>query len=408
MASSANPQKPDASALIKQSIRCSRLVITAIILILTACDRPDAPRDELAEQVQAMMNELHADYGFPGATAAYVLADGSFGEVSVGFADQESATAMAPSSRMLAASIGKTFVSAAVLALADEELLDLDDEVFIWFRDELWFRRLPNYEQISIRHLLTHTSGIANHVDTDAFASDFANRWADQENFFAPEKLVSYVLDLPSEFQPGQGWSYTDTGYVILGLLVERVSGQDFYEFVDSRFLAPLALNRTSPSNQRKLPGLAAGYMHGDNPFGLPARTTDAEGVMLWNPAIEWTGGGFISSSLDLARWGKALLEGNAMDGTYLDELLREAPVDMGDPNAAFGAGIAIKKSGPVGRWYGHGGWIPGYVSSLRYYPDARAALAFQINTDVGIVDDETDLYQQMAIRLEKLVVEID
>jgi D-alanyl-D-alanine carboxypeptidase len=128
---------------------------------------------------------------------------------------------------------------------------------------------------------------------------------------------------------------------------------------------------------------------------------------LAWNPAIEWTGGGLVSNSLDLAKWAKALFEGRAMNGPYLDDLLREIPISAEVDDVSFGAGVGIHKTGPIGTWYSHGGWIPGYSSSLRYYPEHRVAIAFQINTDIGIVDDSSNLYEEMAARLEQAIAAI-
>ena len=192
-----------------------------------------------------------------------------------------------------------------------------------------------------------------------------------------------------------------------LPLYLTGHSGRSYYEEVAERFLAPLSLALTSASDRRDLPGLAAGYMNEDNQFHLPVKTLRENGSMAWNPAVEWTGGGLVSNSLDLVVWAKALFEGKAMDGPYLDDLLRGEPISSDAPNVRFGAGVAIRDEGPIGAWYSHSGWIPGYVSSMRYYPDYRAAIAFQINTDIGIVDGSTEVYEETAARLEQVIASI-
>src|SRR5690606_348732 len=111
-------------------------------------------------------------------------------------------------------------------------------------------------------------------------------------------------------------------------------------------FLVPLKLDGTTPSNRRELEGLAAGYTSPDNPLGLPPKSTTAPGVMAWNPAVEWTGGGFISTSRDLARGAKALYEGEAMPGDYLGELRRSVPVVPG--KMSYGAGVGIYEDTPL------------------------------------------------------------
>ena len=127
-------------------------------------------------------------------------------------------------------------------------------------------------------------------------------------------------------------------------------------------------------------------------------------GRMAWDPSVEWTGGGVVSNSHDLAVWAKALFEGRAMSGPYLDDLLRGEPIGDEAAGLRFGAGIAMRDRGTLGPWYSHGGWIPGYSSSFRYYSEHRVAIVFQINTDIGIFDDSTDLYGVMATRLEEIV----
>jgi D-alanyl-D-alanine carboxypeptidase len=114
-------------------------------------------------------------------------------------------------------------------------------------------------------------------------------------------------------FEAGAAWAYSDTGYILLGLLIEAVAGETWDEVVRVRFLAPLMLSGTLPSDRRDLPGLAVGYVAPDNPFGMPERTADADGRLLWDPAVEGAGGGLASTSGDLARWGNLLFTGVAM-----------------------------------------------------------------------------------------------
>ena len=93
------------------------------------------------------------------------------------------------------------------------------------------------------------------------------------------------------------------------------------------------------------------------------------------------------------------------MSGSYLDELLNSIPINPDTDDILYGAGVAVYRTGPFGPVYGHGGWIPGYSSSLRYYPDYRIAIAFQINTDIGIVDDTTPVMREMEACLAEIVI---
>lgn len=149
--------------------------------------QPSVAQAGLAEQFQATLDGLRAEHGFPGATASYVLADGSTGVAAMGFADLERHTAMTAHSRMLAASIGKTFVGATTLALAREGRLDLDAPLSLHLSGRPWFTRLPNHASITLRHLLNHTSGLTDHVHATAFAAAVAGTWRDHDNPFSPE-----------------------------------------------------------------------------------------------------------------------------------------------------------------------------------------------------------------------------
>lgn len=369
------------------------------------CQEKPANPDSLKNRFRTELRMLQQQYEFPGATAAFILPDETIGAVATGLADVEAQNPMSTDSRMLAASIGKTFTGAVALALSQENRLKLDDPVSGWLGNRPWFRRLPNHASITLRHLLNHTAGIPNHVEQASFQTELGQRWQELDNPLSPEDLVGFVLDQPPLFKPGEGWHYSDTGYILVGMIIEKVTGQRFEKEVTRRFLEPLHLDLTTPSNRRKLPGLAAGYLAPDNAFNLPEKTTSKSGVMVWHPGIESTGGGFISNPKDLVVWAKALFEGHALPGDYLETLLQSVPVDPENPDIRYGIGVGIYQNGPLGPTYGHGGWIPGYCSSLRYYPQYGIAVAFQINTDVGIMDTATPVIAEMEKRLAEIVV---
>lgn len=359
----------------------------------------------LLTDFQASLDSLKKQFGFPGATAAYVLPDGTVGVVATGFADMETGTKMTLQSRMLSASIGKTFVGATAVALAIEGVINLDEPLSYWLDKKQWFKHLPNYSKITIRHLLTHSSGLPDHVYKEEFAKEVTQKWDRNENPFLPEDLVGFILDLPPLFEAGKGWAYSDTGYILIGLVIEEATGKNVFDVITEKFLLPLNLILTTPSNSRFLHNLSAGYMVKDNRFGLPVKTTSTTGEMLWHPGFEWTGGGFISNSKDLALWGWTLYRGKAMQYPYLNELLKAVSVSSETDEILYGAGVAIYRNSPLGNVYGHSGWIPGYCSSLRYYADYGIAIAFQINTDIGIIDAPNQVMHEIEIKLAETVI---
>lgn len=380
-------------------------ILPWLFYVLIISQSNTAVASELAEKFQSALDAFQKQYGFPGATAAYVLRNGTVGVAATGVADLESKTPMTVQSRMLAASIGKTFVGATAVALAHEGVLNLDIPISRWLGKRPWFTRLPNHDAITLRHLLTHTSGLPDHVHLESFAAELSHKWREKNNPFPPEALIQFILDLPPLFEVGKGWAYTDTGYILVGLVIEKATQKSYYTVITERFLTPLGLTQTTPADRRYLSGLAAGYTSTDNAFGLPRKTTTTQGEMVWHPGFEWTGGGLVSNSRDLALWGSALFAGHAMSSTYLKELLNSVPICPETPDIRYGAGVGIYRTGRFGPVYGHGGWIPGYSSSLRYYPDYGVAIAFQLNTDIGIVDDTTTVMREMEARLAEIVI---
>jgi D-alanyl-D-alanine carboxypeptidase len=335
----------------------------------------------LKERFQATLDHLRAEKGFPGAVAAYTLPDGTVETFATGFADQEAGTPMPRDARLLAGSIGKTFAAAVALELVKEGKLALDGKIERWLGDRPWFERLPNAHDITLRHLLTHSSGLSDHYqDPDIKAVFAAGRvTGDPDWHITPDQAVEIIANNPPLFSPGKGFAYTDTGYILVGLIIEKVAGARYYDELQRRFLAPLKLAMIAPANHRDLAGLVPGYVGKSNPMGLPAKTVE-RGAMVFSPASEWTGGGLVSNPADLVRWARELYEGRAMPYHYLDELLTSVP--WGDAkDVRYGLGVIVSDT-PQGTRYGHSGWFPGYVADVRYYPAQRVAVAIQVNTD--------------------------
>jgi D-alanyl-D-alanine carboxypeptidase len=348
------------------------------IKLQTASPSGDAELYRLSKAVEAKLGELHKAAEFPGVTVGFALPDGRSASVSAGLADLERKTPLAPKDRMLAGSIGKTFAAAVTLQLVAEGRLNLDDPLEKWFGREPWFARLPNARDITLRMLMNHTSGIPEHVLDEKFIEALR---ANPDRVWRPEELIAYVFDKKPLFAAGKGWSYADTNYILVGMVFERVSGKKLYSEVARRILKPLALSDTIPSDRRALPGVITGYSRPDSPFKFTGRVI-VDGKFVANPQMEWTGGGFASTAGDLARWAKALYEGRVLGKRELEQML--AGVDATGGRGAGGSyGLAVQiRNSDWGRSYGHGGWFPGYLSEMEYFPEKRIAVAIQFNTD--------------------------
>jgi D-alanyl-D-alanine carboxypeptidase len=371
-------------------------LLTAFFLVLAAVESACAgSAARLETELQQALELLRARYAFPGATVAVVAPDGRVTATAVGLADIENARDMGPDTMLLAASIGKTFVAAAVLALESEGHLARSDRLSDYFDGQSWFSGLPNASDITLDQLLHHTAGLPDHVYLPAFRQAWSTLAAVDHDVAATD-LVAFLAGEAPLFAAGTAWSYSDTGYVLLGLVIEAVTGNPWQEAVQDRFLEPFGLNATVPAGRHGLPELAVGYVGSDNTFGLPRRTADVHGRLLWNPAVEAAGGGFASTAGDLARWGHVLFTGGAMSAPYLNRLLDGVVMDDSSPDSCYGAGVAIHRSTPRGTVYGHAGWAPGYVASLRHYADYGVTIAFQVNSDIGFVDNSDNRLQAM------------
>lgn len=361
----------------------------------------EAQRAELATRFQAGLDAICKKYELPGMTAAYVLPEGEVVAFASGLADREAGTKMTPRTRMPSGSVGKTFVAATVVGLAQDGKLGLDDKIEKWLGREPWFEDLPAAHDITIRHLLMHRGGLADHVNDPRFAAKIrqlaAGKDAQSDFYFQPPELVEFILKRKPLSPAGQKYAYTDTGYILLGMIVERAGGASYYEQLRRRFLEPLALALTEPADKRDIPGVAAGYLSPTNPLGLPEKTTTGDGKLRFHPANEWTGGGLVSNPADLVRWAKTLYEGRALEKPYLAELVATDPADKDRPSR-YGLGVFVNDS-PLGTSYGHGGWYPGYLTRVNYYPAQRVAVAFQVNTDT-----RSDMLGDLAALVEDVL----
>ncbi len=385
-------------------------VVVCVICFLagTAFDKHTLSGDAFEKLRRDVQNELDARHKaaqmtnelFPGATVAFVLRDGRVAGFATGFSDIEEKSAMLTESRMPAGSIGKTYVAAVALNMVSDGTLDLDGKIVKWLSDEPWFNRLPNREMITLRHLLNHSSGLIDHVfDTDSgFQDYFRGKLSpgNTDHTIDPRELVQFALDREPLFPAGEGFHYSDTGYILVGLIIEKASGSTYYKELSNRFLKPMNLTLTSPLNQRKIVGLAQGYApKSQQLFGLPYKVVDA-GTFVFDPSLEWTGGGVVSNSKDLVRWVKALYEGRAISRPYLDEMLNSIANPEKDPDDSgraygYGLGVSIAKT-KYGTTYRHGGFFPGYNSMLAYFPDHRIAVAMQINSDTSKIEEHFEV----------------
>ena len=333
----------------------------------------------LRPALQAVVDSFHRSGSFPGVSAAISLPDGSVIAVTAGEADTVRHLPMSPEGLMLQGSVGKTYFAALAMHLLGEGALDLEARVSEYLGRHDWYSRIPNASGITVRHIMTHTSGVMRYEFKPAFTTDLT---ADPDKHWQPEELLSYVLDEDASFAPGEGWEYSDTNFILLAMILEEITGDSCYEMIQERFLSPLGLAETVPSDSRTISGLIQGYAGPQNPFGGTDEVLLPDGRFVINPQFEWAGGGFASTPRDLARWARALYTGRAFEPSLLSVMLEGVPARLG-PGSRYGLGVILTDT-PAGPAQGHSGFFPGYLTEMAYFPDLDLAGAIQVNTSVG------------------------
>lgn len=360
-------------------IPAAALILLALVPVLAQQPVAVTGNNVLKKELQLKLDEWHRAGKFPGATLGVVLANGESFGLAVGYSDRDAKTPMRPNDRMLAGSVGKTFAAATALQIVKEGKIGLDDRVEKYLGKEVWFARLPNAKDITVRQLMNHTSGLVRYEFKDELTKYLTEH---PMKVWTPEERLAYLFDEKPPFEAGKGWDYSDTNYIVLGMIIERVTGKRFYDEANRRLIKPLKLSNTIPQDGPQMRGVVQGYAGAGNPFGGKDAMIE-NGKFVINPQLEWTGGGYASTSQDLARWAKMMYEGKAYNASLLPQVLDGVAAPMLGRDAKYGLGVIIRNT-QAGISYGHSGFFPGYLTEMMYFPDKKIALAIQVNTSVG------------------------
>ncbi|MEO6999440.1 MAG: serine hydrolase domain-containing protein [Terracoccus sp.] len=306
--------------------------------------------DSLSTGLDTALNEVVAA-GVPGIIVRVQDPHRAARNYVAGVSDLATGAKLRPAAQFRIGSITKTFVATVVLQLVGEERLRLDEPVA---------RRLPgllaNGEQITVRQLLNHTSGLPDYTgDPELFAGIKQNR------VWEPRELVAMAEKQPQLFPPGSAWAYSNTDYIVAGLLVEAVTGRSLARELDRRIFSPLHLEHTSfPTGTTSLTGY---YTHGyistevnPTPDGQPLDVTG------YNPSHAWAAGAIVSNAADLSSFYGALMSGRLLPPPMLREMKKTVAEDPTDPNTTFRYGLGLERvNDPCGANWGHTGSIYGY-----------------------------------------------
>lgn len=375
------------------SLRRALLALLALIALAAlpaapARARQDAPALSpglVADLDRALATTREAARA-PGALLAVALPSGELYRGASGVADLASGAPLTPDARVRVASVSKAFVAAVAMQLVQEGWLRLDHSVEHWLPG-----LVPGGDQITVRQLLSHTSGLPDYFTDELIARSRR----DPGRVWAPEELVAEALRYPRRFAPGAPgrWYYANTNYILIGMIIERVTGHPLEQELRQRVFAPLGLRGTALAAPGADPdNLAHGY-------GGGADRTDL------NMSLAWAAGGISATSADLTRFMQGLVWGDLLAPATLGAMLDFAPTGgaWGVPDLAYGLGI-MRRSLPAPGLpaemrlaLGHTGALEGYRSALWFFPASGVTIA------AAFTREEADPDRVVAAALQAL-----
>ncbi|MFL6213748.1 MAG: serine hydrolase domain-containing protein [Blastocatellia bacterium] len=339
-------------------------VTLAIVIAFTSL--PAAAQTQLPSDLQEKIDKLAADAlartGVQSASVA-VVKDGRIAYVKAyGDARLEPRTAATPQMRYSIGSISKQFTAAAILLLQEQGKLSLDDRIARFIPD------LTRANEITIRQLLSHTSGYQ-----DYWPQDYVFPMMLQP--VTAQKILDLWARKPLDFDPGTKWQYSNTNYVIAGLIIEKASGKPMLQFLRERIFAPLGMKSITDIDQDRLSDSdPTGYMR----YALgPPRVAPKEGR-----GWLFAAGELAMTAEDLARWDISLIEGKLMKPASYRQLETEVLLNNG-MGTRYGLGVSVGNMGGH-RVIAHSGEVSGFTAQNVVFPEERVAVAVLTNQDAA------------------------
>jgi D-alanyl-D-alanine carboxypeptidase len=313
---------------------------------------------------------------------------------TTGTADKTTGDAVRPGDRFRVGSATKTFVATVVLQLVGEGRLSLDDTVEHWLPGAVSGNGNDG-SKITVRQLLQHTSGLFNYTDDFPEISSVDGFQADRYTTWTPEQLVAIATRHKPDFAPGAKWEYSNTNYILAGMIIERITGHSWQKEVTGRIIQPLDLRHTLPPiTYPRVPGR---HLHGYSNFGESGPTIDVTDL---NPSAAGAAGAMISTTADMTRFYSALLNGRLLRPAQLAEMkttVRAPGLDVLGSGASYGLGLMRIPLSCGGAYYGHGGDVPGYSTRDGISADGRRVVVLGATGD-GAADLSTEQAQHTLI----------
>jgi CubicO group peptidase (beta-lactamase class C family) len=333
-----------------------------LVAVLLVCAVLPARADTIDDYLTRQMQQLR----LPGLALA-VVRDGKAETIrTYGKASLELDAPVTRDTVFELGSVTKQFTAAAVMMLVEDGKLRLDDSVATHLPDvpETW-------RAITVRHLLTHSSGLQEYLSIPGLA--------DQPHALGHREMTQlFAARITQEFSPGETWAYSNTGYLLLGDIVERVSGQSYWEFLRGRVFAPAGMQATGSSEPRAvIRHRAMGYGWRDGAFENRASLSESA----------YSAGAIVSTISDMTRWAIALQAGGLISNASRDQIWTPLTVSR-RPLSPFSYGFGWVMDRERGhRAVFHSGGTPGFSSAIRYYRDEKVTVIVLANHGDRILD---------------------
>ncbi|MFE5613769.1 serine hydrolase domain-containing protein [Streptomyces sp. NPDC056524] len=331
---------------------------------------------ELTARLDKAVEDVRVQAGIPGIVAGVWMPGKGCYVHATGVADKVTGRPMTTYGSVRIGSETKTFTVTALLKLVDEGRIGLDDPI------SRYVDGVPNGDNITLRHLAEMRSGLFPYTSDPGFIQDLESHPTRQ---FAPHEVLAYGYRHNNTFAPGAQFEYCNSNLVLLGLVIEKVTGRRLADVIDSRVLRPAGLRETLFPHAAEFPEPHPRGYTDQTPDGSVADSTD------WNPSWAWAAGAMISDLHDLRHWAKVVATGELLSPETQAERLRTLPT--GFPGTSYGLGI-FETNG----WIGHNGSIPGYETVTVYLPAQKATMVLMLNTDIQSAGEEPSTLVARAV----------
>jgi D-alanyl-D-alanine carboxypeptidase len=345
-------------------------------------ERPADVRSAMQRDADALL-----DYGAPGVLTELHTARGDV-RVRSGHGDVAARTPVPWNAKFRIGSFTKTFVSATLLQLVGEHRLSLDDPVDRWLPG-LIRANGNDGRTISVRQLMQQTSGLPDYLQGLPY---LGNKTGFEKNRFktvTPQQAITLAMKYKPEFAPGTKWAYSNTNYILAGMIINHITGHPWQQEVHNRIVKPLGLHHTYlPDTSPLIPQPhAVGYERFPGPGATPEdlKYGDPIDATLQNPSWGGSAGEIISTTDDSDRFLQALVTGKILHPAQLAEMQKTVPTDANFqknwPGSRYGLGLMWIPNSCGGSW-SHGGDIQGFQTRNGVSPDGSRSVIVSINTD--------------------------